>query len=129
RIDNRAEQELTLLAAWPLAGRPVSMAALATHEHLRRKAGQPRLVCQGIVLDWPGLQNLLAAEVRDLFPSAKVLPMREAEPPHPERTMTMLPVELDPGEAPAPAPPAGPERAAPVLEPPAELGWTPLRGG
>lgn len=130
RIESPAEAQLALLAAWPAARTP-SLAALGTHEHLRRRAGQPRLVCQGIVLDWPALQNLLAAEVRDLFPKAKVLPMHAEVPPHPERTMTALPVELDPGEAPA-VPPAPPEEAVapdPGPEVAADLGWTPLRVG
>jgi signal transduction histidine kinase len=70
-------------------------------------------ICQGIVLDWSLLQGLLVAEVSDLFPQARVLPVHDAQPPHPERTMTALPVELDPGPAPAVA---------------AET-WTPLRIG
>ncbi|MFN4258711.1 MAG: sensor histidine kinase [Gemmataceae bacterium] len=53
-------------------------------------------VYQGIVLDWPHLRQLLTAEVRDLFPQAVVRPVHDAIPPHPERTMTALPIELDP---------------------------------
>lgn len=58
-----------------------------------------RQVCQGIVLDWPELQKVLAEEVRglELFPEARFVPMRAAVPPRPERTMKWLPVELDPG--------------------------------
>jgi signal transduction histidine kinase len=73
-----------------------------------------REFCQGILLDVPALQELLAQQVQDLFPGARVLPMREREPSQPERTMTALPFQLEPaGEGPA-APPAG---------------WTPLRVG
>jgi signal transduction histidine kinase len=137
RISSRAEELLALVAACPPGARPTAMAGLGLHEALRLKAGQPRLVCQGIVLDWPHLEQLLTAEVRDLFPKAKVLPMRADPPTHPERTMTALPVELDPGETPAapeaeplpegPAPEAEP--ADPVADDPPQLGWTPLRVG
>ncbi len=70
-------------------------------------------ICQGIVLDGPALQEMLAHEVADLFPEAKVVPMREAVPSQPERTMTALPLQLDPGPSASPADP----------------GWTPLRIG
>jgi signal transduction histidine kinase len=71
-------------------------------------------VCQGIILDAPQLQALLAEEVTDLFSEAHIVPMREEVAPNPERTMTALPFELDPG----PPPP-----------PPAQAAWTPLRVG
>ncbi len=94
---------------------------------LRSQAGEDRLLvvrlvrieqrefCQGILLDVPLLQELLVKQVEeDLFPGARVLPMRDKEPPQPERTMTALPFQLEPaGDGPA-APPAG---------------WTPLRVG
>jgi signal transduction histidine kinase len=70
-------------------------------------------ICQGIVLDVPALQEMLAAEVADLFPEARLLPMREREPSQPERTMTALPFQLDPGPSPAVPDPR----------------WTPLRVG
>jgi signal transduction histidine kinase len=69
-------------------------------------------VVQGIALDWEKLQKQLVSLVDELFPDARLQPMRELNPPHPERTMTALPVELDPGPL------------APV-----EAGWTPLRIG
>jgi signal transduction histidine kinase len=72
-----------------------------------------REICQGIVLDDRRLTALLLKRVDDLFPGARLLPVREVVPPHPDRTMTALPFELDPGPAPPP-PPAG---------------WTPLRVG
>lgn len=74
---------------------------------------EEREICQGIVLDAPALQEMLASEVADLFPEAKLLPMRELVPPQPERTMTALPFQLDPGPA-------------PTLP---DSGWTPLRVG
>lgn len=71
-------------------------------------------MCQAIALNWEALQTLLLAEVADLFPEGRLLPMREDTPSHPERTMTALPVELDPG-------PSALQVAA--------VGWTPLRIG
>jgi signal transduction histidine kinase len=72
-----------------------------------------REICQGILLDDRRLTVLLTKEVVDLFADATILPVKDAVPPHPDRTMTALPLELDPG--PAPVPP--------------EPGWTPLRVG
>ncbi|HXG10921.1 MAG TPA: HAMP domain-containing sensor histidine kinase [Gemmataceae bacterium] len=80
----------------------------------RRVRIDEKQVCQGILLDWPRLQKLLTAEVNSLFPAARIEPMREPTPPHPERTMTALPLQLDPGPL--------------VCEIP-EPGWTPLRIG
>jgi signal transduction histidine kinase len=42
---------------------------------------------------------------RDLFPDAKVLPMRADAPPNEKQTMTVLPIELDPGPPPSPETP------------------------
>jgi signal transduction histidine kinase len=75
-----------------------------------------RQVCQGIVLDWPRLQQVLASEVKDTFPNARFVPVTEWGVP-PERTlsmMTALPVQLDPNVPPL------------ALSDP---GWTPLRVG
>jgi signal transduction histidine kinase len=74
----------------------------------------PRQVCQGVLLDWHRLQELLAEEIAGAFPNAKFEPMGDLEPPHPERTMTNLPIEMDPGIEPAELP---------------DPGWTPLRFG
>jgi signal transduction histidine kinase len=73
-------------------------------------------ICQGIVLDWPRLQTLLAEEARkeELFPEAQVRAVRDEAPVHSERAMAALPVELDPGRLVA-------EATTP--------GWTPLRVG
>lgn len=76
-----------------------------------------RQVCQGILLDWHRLQEILSEEISGLFPEAKFQPVRtreEDDPPFPERTMTALPIQLDPG-------PVNLELPAP--------GWTPLRVG
>jgi len=70
--------------------------------------------CQGIILDWPRLQSLLAAEVKGQFPQAQVRPVRGEILANSERTMTVLPLQLDPG---------------PVAGEGAALGWTPLRSG
>ena len=71
-------------------------------------------ICQGIVLDWPRLQSLLVAEVADLFPDARILPVNGDELSDPARAMTALPLQLDPG---------------PEQSPAAESAWTPLRIG
>jgi signal transduction histidine kinase len=54
-------------------------------------------ICQGIVLDGPRVETLLADEVRDIFPEARLLPVREDIPANPERAMATLPFLLDPG--------------------------------
>src|SRR5262249_51839418 len=53
--------------------------------------------CQLTMLDWPALQTGLAEEIRDLFPEPRFQPVRASEAPAPERAMTALPLELDPG--------------------------------
>src|SRR5439155_6861476 len=58
---------------------------------------------------------LLAEEVRkDLFPEARLVPVHEQAPFHSERTMAVLPLQLDPGPAAFAA---------------VDAGWTPLRMG
>jgi signal transduction histidine kinase len=73
-----------------------------------------RSVYQGFALDWPRLRDVLQASIADLFPDARLVPIPEGTPAHPERTMTALPVQLETG-------------------PPPELPWagwtTPLRFG
>jgi signal transduction histidine kinase len=55
-------------------------------------------IVQGIVLDWPRLQDILLGEIRDLFPDGRLQPVDgDAEADAPERQMTALPVALDPG--------------------------------
>ena len=70
-------------------------------------------VCQGVVLDADALRGLLADKVADLFPDARLVPVHDPEPAQPERTMTTLPFQLDPGPTTAPL----------------NAGWTPLRVG
>jgi signal transduction histidine kinase len=131
RITSLWAEPLDLLAAWPQTGAPAALGVLSAALTRTAKLPHPKEVCQGIVLDWPRLQTMLATEVQDLFPAARVQPMRQDQPTHPERTMTALPVELDPGEG-AVVPPALPQAEAPGEpdggESPA-LGWTPLRIG
>lgn len=72
-----------------------------------------RVVYQGLAVDWPKLQAALRAELADIFPAAELRPaISDSEPAH-ERTMTALPVRLDPGND-----------ATPAAE-----GWSPLRSG
>lgn len=73
-----------------------------------------REICQGIVLDWPRLQQVLADEIADLFPHARFEPVLPGMESDPERTMLTVRAQLDPG------PPA--DEAAPPR-------WTPLRAG
>lgn len=57
-----------------------------------------RRVVQGIVLDWSKLQEILNHEIRDLFPEARLEPVYfDSAGRSPERQMTALPVQLDPG--------------------------------
>jgi signal transduction histidine kinase len=72
-----------------------------------------KTIYQGVVLDWVRLQEVLKDEMKDLFPDAKLVPVKDPAGVSPERAMAALPVQLDPGPAPQP-PPAG---------------WTPLRFG
>jgi signal transduction histidine kinase len=95
---------------------PVWLETTTGHEHLlllRLVHVEETELCQGIVLDGPTLQEMLAQEVTDLFPEAELVPMRESIPSQPERTMTALPFLLDPGPS----------------TPPDDPGWTPLRVG
>ena len=63
-------------------------------------------ICQGILLDWDKLEAMLKDEVNDLFPEAKLLPVKDPADATPDRVMTSLPVQLDPGPQPE-LPPAG----------------------
>ncbi|MFL5340294.1 MAG: sensor histidine kinase [Gemmataceae bacterium] len=74
---------------------------------------ESREVVQGVVLDWPRIDEELRDTVADLFPDARLTPLADGTPDHPERVMAALPVEFDPGPA----------------EPLLRAGWTPLRIG
>jgi signal transduction histidine kinase len=63
-------------------------------------------VSQGIILDWVTLETMLKNEVKDLFPDAKLIPVKETTDLSPDRVMTSLPIQLDPGSQ-AEIPPAG----------------------
>lgn len=104
----------------PVALGPMMPLWLTTKDNTQRllfvrhvKYGQKE-GCQGIVLDWPRLQTLLADEVKNQFPQAEIQPVRDEILAHSERTMTVLPLQLDPG---------------PVQSEALALGWTPLRSG
>lgn len=68
---------------------------------------------QGVVLDWEKLQALLKEEIQDVFPDARLEPVKDPGAASREQSMSALPVRLDPG-------------AEPELPP---AGWTPLRIG
>jgi signal transduction histidine kinase len=70
-------------------------------------------VVQGVLLDWPKLRELLVNEIRDLFPEGRLEPMLAESADYPERMMTVLPVQLNPGPL-----------TAQILP-----GWTPMRTG
>ena len=72
-----------------------------------------KTVYQGVIVDWPKLQLVLKEELGDRFPATALVPVMDAAGVSPDRAMTALPVQLDPGPPPEP-PPAG---------------WTPLRVG
>ncbi len=93
---------------WIAAADGTEMLVLVRAAHLDGKT-----VYQGVVLDWPRLQEVLKEEVKDLFPVAKLVPVRDAVNAAPDRTMTALPVQLDPGAELSPKP----------------AGWTTLRLG
>jgi len=64
---------------------------------------------QGVLLDWGHLREVLEAEVRDLFPSAKLVAVRTDEPVKQglaHSMMQTIPARLEPGE-PALAPKMG----------------------
>lgn len=89
--------------------RPVWLTAAGGDEALalvRAARLEGKIVFQGVLLDWPQLRAVLGEQMADLFPAATLGPVRDADPPNPERAMTALPVQLDPGPAPEP-PPAG----------------------
>jgi signal transduction histidine kinase len=73
-----------------------------------------RQLCQAVVVDWQRLQKVLGEQIRDLFPHVHFVPVKDRVPPHPERTMTALPIEVVP---------------APVAAALPAPGWTPLRLG
>ncbi len=59
-----------------------------------------KTVYQGVLLDWAKVQQTLTEQVADLFPAATVSPIRTPSDLSPERAMTALPVQLDPGNPP-----------------------------
>ncbi len=72
-----------------------------------------KIIYQGVILDWEKLELVLREEVKELLPGARLVPVKDAAEVSPDRAMTALPVQLDPGPQPE-LPPAG---------------WTTLRMG
>jgi signal transduction histidine kinase len=84
----------------PLWLSPRSAEGGIDQDHLlfvRRVQIGKKQVCQGLVFDWPKLQTLLTEKVADLFPQAKVLPVKGEAPEHLDTVMSTLPIQLDPG--------------------------------
>jgi signal transduction histidine kinase len=113
RVSQTAETFVHLGSLTPLwvpteDGRDQLLAVRLVH------VGDDKEFCQGIVLDDAALETMLAAEVQDLFPDGRVVPMREPVPSQPELAMSALPFQLDPGPI------------SPVAK---SVGWTPLRIG
>lgn len=99
---------------WVAAPNGVRWLVLVRAARLEFRPPHPgQTVYQGVVLDWPRLEAVLRDEVKDDFPAARLVPVTHAGEVSPERTMTALPVQLDPGTEPVPPP----------------TGWTPLRLG
>jgi signal transduction histidine kinase len=78
----------------------------------RAQLGETTVV-QGVLLDWEKLRSLLLSEISDLFPQAQLDPVFSDTPESPERLMTVLPVQLNPGPL-----------TAQILP-----GWSPMRTG
>ena len=72
-----------------------------------------KTVYQGVAVDWPRLEAELKSVVAETFPNARLVPVKDASQVLPDRAMTALPIQLDPGVEPEPAP----------------AGWTTLRLG
>jgi signal transduction histidine kinase len=72
----------------------------------RRVAIDRGRLVQGVWLDWPALRAWLLGSVRDLFPEAALVPVRDGEP-DPGRRLAALPVRLEPGRPAAAMPPGG----------------------
>jgi signal transduction histidine kinase len=58
---------------------------------------------QGCWLDWPGINQWLRAEIRDLLPQAELRPVTGRDQGDPGRWLAAIPVELEPGPLPAAA--------------------------
>jgi signal transduction histidine kinase len=56
--------------------------------------------CQGALLDWKSLQEILRHEVEDLFPQLDFRQISHAQPPESEPTLATIPVMLEPGAEP-----------------------------
>ena len=85
----------------------------------RRVAGARRETIQGCRIDWPAARSWLLESVKDLLPSAQLLPVQveETTSPSDARLLASLPVRLEPGPLPvlAEAPSTSPLRVSLVI--------------
>jgi signal transduction histidine kinase len=72
-----------------------------------------KLIYQGVIVDWAKLEGELKSVVGELFPQARLVPVKDTSLVYADRAMTALPLQLDPGPEPKLAP----------------AGWTTLRLG
>jgi len=83
----------------------------------RRVVLGDQTLMQGAWLDWPGLRRALLAEVADVMPGARLVPVREESDIHPGRMLASLPVELVVPAAAKPAPVESPAETGTALSP------------
>jgi len=57
---------------------------------------EAKTIYQGIVLDWPQVQEQLQDLVQDIFPNSNFKRVLPGDTPNPELAMTILPVQLEP---------------------------------
>ncbi|MFQ5423519.1 MAG: sensor histidine kinase [Phycisphaerae bacterium] len=73
-------------------------------------ASAPFCTIQGVLIDWPRLDTVLRAEVRDLLPHARIVPVPPEDAPSSKQqglAMTVLPARLETGVWGSPAPAGG----------------------
>lgn len=67
---------------------------------VRRVEAEQGIRIQGVLVDWLKLKSMAEAEVKDLFPQAELKPSNAGPPADPDRTLAVLPAELNPGAHP-----------------------------
>ena len=74
---------------------------------MRTASYEEKEFCQGVLLDWKMLEEILRHEVEDLFPNLAFRQISHAQPPESEPTLATIPVLLEPGEEQARPEPSG----------------------